>query len=212
MLNKIFKKKQKSKFTWSNGEEIDFSKHEAILENIKQAKKDNPKDKTINNTYNSFFDPVQYYSDNSKSESMLGAKGKDVIISVECSEKELKEGVEKLVKYSAIEKCSSCNGTGSKNRKYLACSSCNGKGAMMEKIRYPFGEQETMKACKVCKGMGKIPEDECSNCKGVSAIIKDKAIKILIPKNTPNNTIIKKKGAGGYGEKNYGDLVIKINL
>ncbi|MDD3083545.1 MAG: molecular chaperone DnaJ [Candidatus ainarchaeum sp.] len=136
--------------------------------------------------------------------------GKNIKIDLTINFEEAVFGVEKNISYERIQKCSFCKGTGAENSRENVCNVCNGRGVEIRQQRTPFGIFQSQSTCRKCKGTGKIPEKNCSNCQGSGFETKTNKIKIKIPAGINIGNHLRLKEKGHEGKDGVGDLYIVI--
>lgn len=139
-------------------------------------------------------------------------KGQTIQLNVSISIDEIFNGIHREIEYTALQRCSECNGEGGKGVKL--CPHCNGTGMIYETRRNPLGVTQTMRPCNYCDGTGKTVEHKCEKCKGSGLEKVTKKIYIDQQPGVENGEAIKYNGLGCQTkEKNGidGDLVIIFN-
>nr|WP_207740805.1 molecular chaperone DnaJ [Alkalibacter mobilis] len=127
-------------------------------------------------------------------------KGQDIRIKVDLSFEEAVFGVEKEIKINRNEDCETCNGLGAESESDVkTCSNCGGSGQVKVNQRTPFGMMQTVKACDVCHGQGKIIDKPCKTCNGKGQVRKERKIKINIPAGVDNESVLPLRGEGEPG-------------
>lgn len=118
-----------------------------------------------------------------------------LIKDIKISFKEACFGAQRVVEYSANERCTSCNGSGAKDGNYKKCSSCRGSGKSfrtMGSLTFSTGEP-----CSVCQGKGIFIEEACSTCSGEGTVEKQGSLQIDIPPCVENGAVMNVRvGAG----------------
>ena len=141
------------------------------------------------------------------------SKGEDLYLELTINKKDL--GTNKTVEYEAFGACEECFGQGvAKGYKIINCNICHGTGQIRYTSRTAMGMFTRIGVCNTCKGKGKMPEKECSRCKGVGRIKVGKKLEIHIPENIENNynVVIPKGGNAGKVGKPSGDMVLNIRV
>lgn len=124
-------------------------------------------------------------------------------------------GVEKEIKVSKEETCSTCEGSGAKAGTHKdTCSKCNGSGEVKYAQQSPFGQFVRVGSCDQCQGTGEIIKEKCQTCGGQGTEYKTKRINIKVPAGVNNDSIISIRGEGEPGQRGgpQGDLYIYINI
>ena len=123
--------------------------------------------------------------------------------------------IEKEIKIQHTEHCEECNGSGfDKNAKETVCKTCGGQGRVQQNVRSILGSFTSVTTCPKCHGTGKSPESFCKKCKGEGGILKDKTLKIKIPKGVDTGSKIRLSNEGNAGKNggNPGDLYIVLHV
>lgn len=142
-------------------------------------------------------------------------KGADLRYDLSIEFEEAVFGVEKEIKVSKEETCSTCEGTGAKEGTHKeTCSKCNGSGEVKYAQQTPFGQFVRVGTCDECEGSGEIIKEKCHTCNGMGTEYKTKRINVKVPAGVNNDSIISIRGEGEPGERGgpHGDLYIYINV
>lgn len=140
-------------------------------------------------------------------------KGKDIEINMEISLEEVLTGQEKEFSLEKQIVCSRCQGLGAEpGSKIKECFSCRGTGEVQEIKRTFFGSFTRSTICPECGGEGQRPEKPCNVCKGEGRIRDEEKIKIFVPAGVDTNQVIKAEGKGDAGRRGGkpGDLYVRI--
>lgn len=124
-------------------------------------------------------------------------------------------GVEKEIKVSKEEHCSTCEGSGAKpGTDKETCSKCRGSGEVKYAQQSPFGQFIRVGTCDMCEGTGQIIKEKCGTCGGQGKEYKTKRINVKVPAGVSSDSIISIRGEGEPGDRGgpYGDLYIYINI
>ncbi|MDX1917240.1 MAG: DnaJ C-terminal domain-containing protein, partial [Rickettsiaceae bacterium] len=108
------------------------------------------------------------------------------------------------------EKCTTCDGKGSKSASLSTCTQCNGQGAVRMQQGFFVIDQQ----CMVCRGAGKVIKDPCSSCSGLGRKPGHKTVKAGIPAGIENGNRIKLslEGEAGLRGGQAGDLYIFVSI
>ena len=142
-------------------------------------------------------DDIEYVVNLSFKEACFGVKGKEIV-------------------FSRMDKCTSCNGTGSKSASGVkTCPKCNGSGTVIMQQRTPFGVMQTRTTCPQCNGEGKIIVDKCPDCYGKGIVRKQRKLTVNIPAGVDNGNsmTIPKEGCAapnGLGANGNLFLIFKV--
>ncbi len=140
-------------------------------------------------------------------------RGKDIEIDMELTLESLLKTQEKEISLYKMANCDRCKGNGAEpGTKIKECFSCRGTGQVQQIKRTIFGSLTRYTICPECKGEGTKPEKPCNVCKGEGRIKNEEKIKIFIPAGVDNNQVIKIEGKGDAGRKGGepGDLYARI--
>ncbi len=141
-------------------------------------------------------------------------RGRDISIEIEIPFAESVFGTERKVLISKVSKCKTCTGTGGKpGVGTKTCDSCNGKGKIHETRKTFMGAFQTVKNCDVCDGIGSVPKESCSDCKGLGVKQTREEIGITIPAGINGGEMIKMTAMGeAMKGAQSGDLFIKVRV
>lgn len=140
-------------------------------------------------------------------------RGKDIEVDIEIPLEDILRGREKEIYLNKFVTCSRCQGEGAEpGTKIKECFTCRGKGEVQEVKRTFFGSYTRYTACPECGGEGKRPEKPCNVCKGEGRIKNEEKIRIFIPAGVDTNQVIKVEGKGEAGKRGRksGDLYVRI--
>lgn len=141
--------------------------------------------------------------------------GDDLLARVTISFEEAAFGCKKEIKYSRVEKCKSCGGSGaSAGTSVKTCPKCNGSGQLRVQQRTPLGIFQSSNTCDACRGTGRIVDSPCRSCRGTGNISVDKDIEVSIPAGIDNGNRISLRGMGNSGKNggSDGDLFIEVSV
>lgn len=144
-------------------------------------------------------------------------EGDDIELILDLTFKEACFGVkDKLVRFTRIETCPTCNGTGAKDSMSIqTCPKCHGSGRIIVNQRTPFGMMQTERTCDECGGTGKIIKEKCPDCNGKGRIKKVREVKVNIPAGVENGQMLTLKGEGCASPEqggNNGNLILKFHV
>lgn len=142
-------------------------------------------------------------------------RGSDLRYDVELNLEEAAHGVEHTVKYSRMETCDTCNGSGAKpGTKPETCSMCGGTGQVRQQQQTFFGTQVRIGACPRCKGEGRVISTPCSECGGQGRVRKTVERTVDIPAGVDSGVQIRLSGGGDAGLRGgpSGDLYLFIHV
>lgn len=140
--------------------------------------------------------------------------GRDVQTTVTLSFEEAVFGAEKTLSLELEDVCSHCKGSRAEpGSEIKTCETCKGAGQVVRQMNTMFGAIQQASICPTCKGRGKIPEKECSVCKGRGVERTHQEIKIKIPAGIDDGAVIRLREHGeAAANGNKGDLYVQINV
>lgn len=142
-------------------------------------------------------------------------RGDDLAQRITISFEEAAFGCKKEIKYTKIEKCGECSGTGcASGTSPKVCSKCGGTGQMRVQQRTPLGVFQTTKTCDACNGAGQTISNPCKKCKGSGTNSATKTLEVSIPAGIDNGQRISLRGMGNAGKNGgpAGDLYIAVQV
>ena len=140
-------------------------------------------------------------------------RGDDLAHRVTISFEEAAFGCKKEIKYSKIDKCGECGGTGcADGSSPKTCTKCNGTGQVRVQQRTAFGVFQSTKACDACGGQGHTISNPCKKCRGTGMNSTSKTLEVSIPAGIDNGQRISLRGMGNAGKNGgpAGDLYIAV--
>ena len=117
-------------------------------------------------------------------------------------------GTRKSLSYSRLVPCDDCKGVGGEGES--VCPTCHGSGT----VTRANGMWMETTTCPHCKGRGKVLTKTCSKCQGTGKVNKTETPTVTIPPGcVPGDRLrVRGKGNVGDGGKNFGDLIISVNI
>jgi molecular chaperone DnaJ len=141
-------------------------------------------------------------------------RGRDVEVRVDITFEEAVFGAEKDIRLHLEDSCEHCKGkTVEPGYELKTCDTCKGSGQVVNVMRTIFGNIQQATVCPTCKGTGKIPEKECSVCRGKGTQKKEQQIRLKIPAGIDDGATIRLREHGeavANGPK--GDLYVNIRV
>lgn len=137
-------------------------------------------------------------------------EGADVVVDVDLTPEQVKNGARKAVKYRRYEPCAHCHGTGSVSAEHAhVCPSCGGTGTMGVDMSFLFGGGMFQMVCPECNGSGKVINDPCPDCGGSGRTQVMSEAVIEFPPGMHDGATVRIKGMGHAGTNgaSAGDLV-----
>lgn len=142
------------------------------------------------------------------------ARGRDVETNVDLTFEEAIFGKEHSLHVNLNDTCEHCKGTTAEPGYELkTCDTCKGTGQTSRVTQTVFGNIQQAVICHTCKGAGKVPEKECSVCRGKGIQKKSQDIKLKIPAGIDDGATIRLNERGeavANGPK--GDLYVNIRV
>lgn len=142
-------------------------------------------------------------------------KGGDIKIELEIPLEETLKETRKIFSLKKQIVCSRCDGKGAEpGTKINECVSCRGIGQVQQIRRTILGSFTQTAVCPECGGEGQRPEKPCNVCRGEGRIKEDEDIEIIIPAGVDSGQIIKVSNKGNSGRRGgkAGDLYVRISV
>ena len=142
-------------------------------------------------------------------------RGNDTSAVVNLSFEEAALGCEKDIKFTKIDNCTDCGGSGcEKGTSASTCPVCHGTGRIEQIQRTPFGQIQTQGICNHCNGSGKIIDHPCHTCAGKGRIRHTVQKSVKVPAGIDDGQIISLRGGGDAGINGgpSGDLRVNVNV
>ena len=142
-------------------------------------------------------------------------KGKDIEINLEIDLVQTLKPIHRTIKLNKMVVCERCHGKGAEpGTKINECFSCRGTGQVQQIKKIPFGSYTTFTVCPECKGDGTKPEKPCNVCRGEGRIKEEESTDITIPAGIDNNQILEIEGKGDAGKKGGtpGSLYVRVYI
>lgn len=142
-----------------------------------------------------------------------GVRGSNLRIKLKLNFQEIAKGVTKNIKVKKYTVCSSCGGSGAKDKGSVhTCSTCGGSGQIRRVQSTFLGQMQTVTTCPTCNGGGTTIVSKCATCKGEGRVYGEEAISIDIPAGVQEGMQLNISGKGNAGERGGmpGDLIIVI--
>ncbi|NDB83109.1 MAG: molecular chaperone DnaJ [Alphaproteobacteria bacterium] len=160
--------------------------------------------------FGDFFADAMSGSRRNRPQARMDESGADLKYNLTITLEEAFSGVEKNISFTTQEKCTTCNGKGSKSDSLVKCGQCKGQGA----IRMQQGFFVIDQQCGACSGTGQIIKDPCAPCGGFGRKTGQKTVKVTIPAGIANGNKIKLSAEGESGIRGGrpGDLYIFVSI
>lgn len=140
-------------------------------------------------------------------------QGADLRMNIQIDFKEAVFGIEKEIKVTHEEQCTTCGGTGGKpGSTPVTCATCGGTGKVQQVTQTMLGNFSQISICPNCGGTGKKYSEHCPACHGRCSVDVEKTLKVKIPAGVDNHTKIRIAGEGDAGKNGGrpGDLYVVI--
>ena len=142
-----------------------------------------------------------------------GVRGTNLRIKIKLTYEEMAKGATKTVKVKKHVSCTTCSGSGAKDKNSLqTCTTCGGTG-QVRKVQNTFlGQMQTVTTCSSCNGEGSTIANKCTACKGEGRVYGEETVSIDIPAGVQEGMQLSMSGKGNAGERGgaNGDLIILI--
>ncbi len=142
-----------------------------------------------------------------------GVRGSNLRVKIKLNYEEISKGVTKNIKVKKYVACTTCSGSGAKDRNSVqACSTCGGSGQVRRVSNTFLGQMQTVTTCPTCNGEGSIVTAKCAVCKGEGRVYGEETVTIDIPAGVQEGMQLSVGGRGNAGERGGapGDLIILI--
>jgi molecular chaperone DnaJ len=160
--------------------------------------------------FGSFFGGRRGGGGNSRSH---GVRGSNLRIKIKLNYEEIAKGVTKNIKVKKHVSCSTCHGSGAKDKGSIqTCSTCGGSGQVRRVSNTFLGQMQTVTTCPTCNGEGTSITAKCAVCKGEGRVFGEELVNIDIPAGVQEGMQLSASGKGNAGERGgpNGDLIILI--
>jgi molecular chaperone DnaJ len=140
--------------------------------------------------------------------------GSDLQTSITLDFKDAVFGVEKEIRITKPSTCLTCKGDGAKpGTKLHTCDQCNGSGTVKTVQRTILGSIATSQICNKCEGVGKIPDEPCTTCKGKGVVNEARTIKVAVPAGIQNGETLRLQAMGeAIKGGQSGDLYVRVSV
>jgi len=142
-----------------------------------------------------------------------GVRGSNLRVKIKLNYEEIAKGVSKNIKVKKYVSCTTCSGSGAKDKNSVqTCSTCGGSGQVRRVSNTFLGQMQTVTTCPTCNGEGSIVTAKCPVCKGEGRVYGEETVTIEIPAGVQEGMQLSVGGRGNAGERGGppGDLIILI--
>ncbi|RYY43731.1 MAG: molecular chaperone DnaJ, partial [Chitinophagaceae bacterium] len=142
-----------------------------------------------------------------------GTRGSNLRVKLKLNFEEIAKGASKTIKVKKHIKCTTCQGSGAKDKNSVqTCTGCGGSG-QVRKVQNTFlGQMQTVTTCPTCNGEGTTVTAKCTACKGEGRVYGEETVTIDIPAGVQEGMQLSIGGKGNAGERggSPGDLIVLI--
>jgi molecular chaperone DnaJ len=142
-------------------------------------------------------------------------RGHDIKVGLKLTLAEVATGSTKTVRIKSLDRCTDCEGTGSKaGTKPVPCSNCGGSGEVRHQAQSLFGQFLTVSPCPTCAGEGTVVTAPCPRCGGDGRVKSERTIQIDVPAGVADHHYLTLRGQGSPGPRNgpSGDLIAVLDI
>lgn len=142
-----------------------------------------------------------------------GTRGSNLRVKLKLNYEEIAKGANKTIKVKKHVKCTTCNGSGAKDKNSIqTCSGCGGSGQVRRVQNTFLGQMQTVTTCPTCNGEGSTITNKCTACKGEGRVYGEETVSIDIPAGVQEGMQLSISGKGNAGERGGapGDLIVLI--
>ncbi len=142
-----------------------------------------------------------------------GARGSNLRIKIKLTYEEIAKGVTKQVKVKKYVGCTTCGGSGAKDKNSVqSCGTCGGSGQVRRVSNTFLGQMQTVTTCPTCNGEGTTITHKCGACKGEGRVYGEEMVELNIPAGVQEGMQLSVGGKGNAGERggSAGDLIVLI--
>ncbi len=142
-----------------------------------------------------------------------GSRGSNLRIKIKLTYEEIAKGASKTVKVKKHITCTTCTGSGAKDKNSVqTCGTCGGSGQVRKVTNTFLGQMQTVTTCPACGGEGSTITQKCNSCKGEGRIYGEETVTLDIPAGVQEGMQLNLSGKGNAGERggSPGDLIILI--
>jgi molecular chaperone DnaJ len=149
----------------------------------------------------------------SSSGKARGTRGSNLRIKLKLNYEEIAKGASKTVKVKKYTGCTTCGGSGAKDKSSVqSCATCGGSGQVRKVTNTFLGQMQTVGTCPTCNGEGSTITSKCTACKGEGRVYTEETLSIDIPAGVQDGMQLSLSGKGNAGERGGapGDLIVLI--
>lgn len=142
-----------------------------------------------------------------------GVRGSNLRVKLKLNFEEIAKGVTKSIKVKKYVGCTTCSGSGAKDKGSVqTCGTCGGSGQVRKVTSTFLGQMQTVTTCPTCNGEGSTITAKCGSCKGEGRVYGEETVTIDIPAGVQEGMQLNVSGKGNAGERGgmSGDLIVLI--
>jgi molecular chaperone DnaJ len=142
-----------------------------------------------------------------------GVRGSNLRVKLKLNFEEIAKGVTKSIKVKKYVSCTTCSGSGAKDKSSIqTCQTCGGSGQVRKVTSTFLGQMQTVTTCPSCNGEGTTITAKCGTCKGEGRAYGEETVTIDIPAGVQEGMQLNVGGKGNAGERGGmpGDLIVLI--
>ncbi len=142
-----------------------------------------------------------------------GTRGSNLRVKLKLTFEEAAKGVSKTIKVKKYVGCTTCGGSGAKDKGSVqTCGTCGGSGQVRKVTNTFLGQMQTVTTCPTCNGEGTTITSKCTACKGEGRVYGEEMVTVDIPAGVQEGMQLSLSGKGNAGERGGapGDLIILI--
>ena len=142
-----------------------------------------------------------------------GTRGTNLRVKMKLNFEEIANGVTKTIKVKKHVKCTTCGGSGAKDKNSMqTCTGCGGSGQVRRVQNTFLGQMQTVTTCPTCHGEGTTITAKCTACKGEGRVYGEETVTVDIPAGVQEGMQLSVNGKGNAGERggSPGDLIVLI--
>jgi molecular chaperone DnaJ len=127
--------------------------------------------------------------------------GRDLAVELTMELEQVRAGLQQDIPIGRYVKCKRCVGVGGEPGSTLqTCATCSGAGKLHRVEQTFFGTMTRLVICPDCQGVGEVPEDKCTTCKGSGRNREQSQVSVTIPAGVEDGETFAMRGAGDVPE------------
>ncbi len=141
--------------------------------------------------------------------------GSDLRYDLRITFEESIRGAEKEIEFSALDRCSTCSGSGAEPGSASGrCPQCNGLGEIRQVRSTMLGQMVNVSTCPRCHGEGSVVETPCHECRGEGRVHRKRKLRVAIPAGIDEGHQMRLTGEGEAGPRGgtAGNLYVAVHI